>query len=717
MPSRSNLSFAAPAYNPDPNFKTAIELASAPGLSLKQRFQHLMESVDIPNLVVNPPGRAPNQGGAYQKMLALQTFKSTPQYQLFKTRVTHTLTELDRIANSAGTVNQRNTNFQALGGGLWQQVSENESSRFGAFQADLYLQACPDASRLFRIHTFAQQRPELVARDGEENARATIRELSQRLDVCAPGIIQHFDEAVNTVRQATFTPSLPERFEAMRIQIVRNAIAEFIHQNPDAAGNRIGNEVHRVAAWQNHFSRAMHLPFIDDVFASRAYVENMNQRNRLSRTLTDLQTPSVIANVLATQILEEAHDLWSQAQATGTTDFPEYCMTIIEVISNKHGPVEPHTLIELDDDEMPCSLHDNPTLLALSIVKQTEYSPDVHVQHETVRRWIARSQNENGRISILSRGQLRWLETSLPPGMMGENEQQLLSSKHLSPEQTREFFDAVCTQQTSSLLLKAALHEMLRNDWGQSLPNCKSQDFDPYVPNDVFVNMAMGFAHDLKFGQMEINLNYMNVLLKALDNFPHSKVLKNYSPEQICKLLRYAVHFNSSSYGVQIPLDIWRRMDLIASLHPPTVDISLYKGALQFHWTSQPAKAARLANDNPAFASTNRAHGLAYIDVMATHAPHLLTQTLCSNIKLIRCPEVVVRFYEAGARFDTTNYGQYSALQLLMQRTDDAFLAITLDSLSQHGLSLQELANPRVIQYLRERNFVHSVNVLISRLA
>lgn len=717
MPSRFNLSFAAPAYNPDTNAQTAIEQASAPGLSLTQRLQNLLESVCVPNLVVHPAGQGPNQGRAYQKMLALQTFKSTPQYQLFKNQVTHTLTELDCIANSARGASPRNTHFQTLGNGLWQPVSENESSRFGAFQVDLYQQACPDASRLLRMHVFALQRPDLVASSAEENARATIRDLSQRLDMCAPGIVQYFNEAVNTVRQAVFTPSPPERFEAMRIQIVRNAIAEFINQNRDTTGNWVGNEVHRVAAWQNHFSRAMHLPFIDDVFASRAYVENMNQRNRLSRTLTDLQTPSVIANVLATQILEEAHDLWSQAQATGTTDFPEHCMAIIEAISNKHGPVEPHTLIELDDDAMPCGLHGNPTLLALSIVKRTEYSPDVYVQHETVRRWIARSQNENGRISILSRGQLRWLETSLPPGMMGENEQQLLSSKHLSPAQTREFFDAVCTQQTSSLLLKAALHEMLRNDWGQSLPNCKSQEFDPYVPNDVFVNMAMGFAHDLTFGQMAINLNYMNVLLKALDNFQHSKVLKNYSPEQICKLLKIAVHFNSSSYGVQIPLDIWRRIDLIASLHPPTVDLSLYKGALRFHWTSQPIKAARLANDNPAFASTNRAHGLAYIDVMATHAPHLLTQTLCSNIKLIRCPEVIVRFYEAGARFNATNYGQYSALQLLMQRTDDAFLAIALDSLSQHGLSLQELANPRVIQYLREKNFVHSVNVLISRLA
>lgn len=716
MPSRSNLSFAAPAYNPDSTFKTAVELASAQGLSLTQLLQNLLESVDIPNLTIHTPGRSPNPVSAYEKMLALQTFKSTPQYQLFKARVTHTLTELDRISNSAGTGNQRNTNFQDLGNGLWQPISENESSRFGLFQADLYQQACPDASRLLRMHSFAYQRPDLVASNGEENARAAIRDLSQRLDVCAPGIVQHFDEAVNTVRQAVFTPSLPERFEAMRIQIARNAIAEFINQNPRVARNEVGNEVHRVAAWQNHFSQSLHLPFIDDVFASPSYVENRNDRTHLAVTLADLQTPSAISSVLATQILHEARDLWAQAQTADSIDLTQYCMTIIDTINKRHGAVEPHTLIEMDDNGMPCKLHDNPTLIALSIIRQIEQAPEVHAQQESVRQWTPNHQTEQCQLSIKSRGQLRWIEISPHPGMPGGSEQHLLSSKNLSPEQTREFFECVATHQTSSLQLKAAMHEMLRNDWGPSWPNCKSQDFDPYVPNDVFVNLAMGFAHGLKFGQVDTNLKYMDVLVKVLNNFHFSNVLKQYSAEQICTLLNYAHQLNSSPYGRQVQLDIYRQVNRITNLHRPTVDLSLYKGALQFNWNIQASRSARLAIGNPAFTSPNLDHGFAYIDVMATCAPHLLTDTLCKNIEIIERPEVVIKFLDAGAIFTATNYGQPSALLRLMKHPKDAFVAIVLDSLSQRGVSLHELADPRVIQYLRQKNFVHAIAILSSRL-
>ena len=712
MPSRSNLSFAAPAYDPDPNFKTAIELASAPGLTLKQRLQRLMESVDIPNLTVNPRGDALNPDSSHEKMLALQTFKSTPQYQSFKNRVTHTLTELDHISNSLASANLRNTSFQNFGNGLWQPVGHNISSRFGAFQADLYQQACPDACRLLRMHSFAQQQPDLVASSGEENARATIKELSQRLDVCAPGIVQHFDEAVNTVRLATFTPSLPERVEALRIQIARNAIAEFINQDHDIWGNWVGNEVHRVAAWQNYFSQSFHLPFIHDVFASPGYIEDRYERVHLALILVDLQTLSAIATVLATQILAEAHDLWHQAQAGGETDLTRHCMALIEKLSNRHGAVEPHTLFEMDKDGMPCGLHTNPTLLALSLVRQTEHLPEIHGLQEKVGEWTPRSQHGEGSLSIKSRGRLQWLETNPLPGMASAREQQLLCTRNMSPEQIREFFDSVCTHQTSSLMLKAAMHEMLRNDWGSNWPHCKLHDFDPYIPNDVFVNLAMGFAHGLKFGQVEVNLQYMNVLLKALDNFHYSKVLKHYSPEQICKLLEYASHFDSSAYRVQTPLDVSRRIDRIANLQPSTVDISLYKGALQLNWTCQLAKSTRLANGNPAFTSTNREHGIAYVDMMATCAPHLLTDTLCKNIERIQCPEVAVKFLDAGAVFTATNYGQPSALQRLMRHPKDSFVAIVLDNLAQRGVSLQELADPRVIRYLREKNFVHTLAIL-----
>lgn len=711
MPSRSNLSFAAPAYNTESTFKTAVELASAQGLSLTQRLQNLLESVDIPNLTIHTPGRSPNPVSAYEKMLALQTFKSTPQYQLFKARVTHTLTELDRISNSAGTGNQRNTNFQDLGNGLWQPISENESSRFGLFQADLYQQACPDASRLLRMHSFAHQRPDLVAGNGEENTRATIRDLSQRLDVCAPGIVQHFDEAVNTVRQAVFTPSLPERFEAMRIQIARNAIAEFVRENPDPSDHGAGNEIHKVAAWQNHFAASMNLPVIEDVFASRSYAADHLKQTRLKCKLTNLQPKPAISRLIATRILEEAHDVWNQLQCDGVTDLAQGCMTIIEKISIKHGAIEPHCLFDTDEDGMPCTLHHNPTLLALSLLRQVRDKVPMFPNSPKITRWTLRHDDGQGTRTIKSQLHLSWLEISQSPGSSAEPEIQLLSTKHLSAEQTAHLLDLLTTFQLHDAPFKSAVHELLRNDWGQHLKPIKSQEFDPTLPNDVFIHLAMGFAHGLKLGKMEAHPKLPEVFSTALAHLNLSKTLKCYSPDQIVKLLNHA-HQLQGPDGQADPFHVCNRVNALVNLRPSDVECSLYKAALEFNWNRQPQQSLDSAIGNPAFAVSNPQYGLAYVDVMAKCAPHCLTHTLCENIDTMVRPEVALRFFEVGAIFTATSGEQPSALQLLMRHRGDAFVTIVLNDLSQRGLSLQEVARPEVIAMLKRRGMSMSAATL-----
>lgn len=717
MPSRSNLSFAAPAYNPDPTFQTALDQASTPGLTLTQRFHRLLESVDIPNLTRAPQSPSSQLADAHTKMLALQAFKQTPHYQSFKNCVARTLTELDRIANSSRPANQHNTNFQNLGDGLWEAVTLNSTSRFGAFQADLYQQACPDANRLVRMHTFAQQLPHLVAGGGEDNARACIKDLSERLDVCGPGLVQYFDEAVNSVRQTTFTPSLPERFEALRIQIARNTIAEFVNQQPDSMGHAVANEVHKVAAWQNLFSHRLHLPFIDDVFASPSYAENRIYQKQLFKTLADLQTPSAIATVMATQILEEAHDLWRQAQAGGETDLTRHCMALVEKLGNRHGAVEPHTLFEMDEDGMPFGLHTNPTLLALSLVRQTERSSEVHTQPESLWEWSPSITDQQGAMSIRSIGSLRWLETTPPPGVAGATEQQLLSTTHMSPRQAQVFFDSASTPQLNSIQMKAAMHELLRNDWGARLPHCKSQDFDPYIPNDVFVNLAMGLTQGLALGQVNTQPKYRNVLSKALENLTCSTALKHYTPDQIGKLLNTFHQWNLSPSGKNNPLDVYKVVNTIIYLRQNNPNIPLYKAALEFNWAQQRGRPVSVAFGNVALCSPNREVGLAHIDAMAKHAPQLLTDTLCRNIPLIQCPELVTRFLDAGALLTAPNTGQQSALQRLLRNPNDAFITNVLHNLADRGVSLQELADPGIVSYLLSHNKVQAAHFLHSRIA
>lgn len=715
MQTSPRLSPASPSFNPDIHWSIAFEQASAPGLSPNERCQKLMEYVYTPELPVNEQNDSLALTHAQRKIQAIQNFKNTPQYQSFKNVTNHTLAELDAIANANSLEDQTNTKFQSLASGLWEPLNANTTSRFGVFQANLYQQACPDANRLVRMHAFARERPDLVATYGEDNARACIKDLSQRLDVCGPGIVQHFDEAVNNVRQATFTPSMPERFEAFRIQIVRNAIAEFVRENPDPSDHGAGNEIHKVAAWQNHFAASMNLPMIEDVFASRSYAADHLKQTRLKCKLTNLQPKAAISRLIATRILEEAHDVWNQLQCDGVTDLAQGCMTIIEKISNKHGAIEPHCLFDTDEDGMPCTLHHNPTLLALSLLRQVRDKVPVFPNSPKITRWTLRHDDGQGTRTIKSQLHLSWLEISQSPGSSAEPEIQLLSTKHLSAEQTAHLLDLLTTFQLHDAPFKSAVHELLRNDWGQHLEPIKSEEFDPTLPNDIFIHLAMGFAHGLKLGKMEAHPKLPEVFSTALAHLNLSKTLKCYSPDQIVKLLNHA-HQLQDPDGQADPFHVCNRVNALVNLRPSDVECSLYKAALEFNWNRQPQQSLDSAISNPAFAVSNPQYGMAYVDVMAKCAPHCLTHTLCENIDTMMRPEVALRFFEVGAIFTATSGEQPSALQLLMKHRSDAFVTIVLNDLSQRGLSLQEVARPEVIAMLKRRGMSMSAATLKENL-
>lgn len=684
---------------------------------MSERFHTLVKSVYTPDLFANEPPGSETLTRAQRSIQALQNFKNTPQYQLFRQVTQHTLAELDAIANSTRTPHQRNTNFQNLGDGLWQAVQPNTTSRFGVFQADLYQQAGPDANRLVRMHAFTQQKPRLVASDGEANARACIKDLSEKLQVCGPGIVQHFDEAVNTVRQSTFTPSLPERFEALRIQIARNAITEFVRNNPEPLGHGMGNEIHKVAAWQNFFSLSMVLPSVSDIFASTRYIENQEDQRKLTTQLNSLQTMSSVSKVMATQILEEAHDLWNKAQANGETDLSRGCMAIIEKIGNKHGPVEPHAIFQMDENGMPCTLHDNPTLMALSIMRKLGPVPGINTCSEYHNYNHFTHQPGRHVLSLKNAGTLSWLEASPRLGSAGETEQKLLSSQHLSPDQTRELVDALIHSSSDNLYSRVTMHELLRNDWGAYLPNCNIHDFDPAARDDVFINLAMGFSKNLRLGSTEMNLNYLPVLLKALNSLHSSFILDHYTNTEICQMLDYANDFDKIFCNHESPLRVEERVGSITRLQPSNVKLELYRAALRFNTMNQTNVSAMAPINNPAFTTENTAYSRAYIQLLSRRLPNLLNIALCENIQTIQRPVVASHLFLACQLFNFDEAARDTALKHLAQRDDDAFVVNVLRKLPAQNVSLEALEDPEVILDLRNRHMDRSADFLRERIA
>lgn len=697
-PAPNTLTNSGNKLNPD--LQQAIEQASAPNLTQSERVQKLLASVTAPILQVY--AREHNAcNNVDPRIVAIQDFQKSPGYKDFKAIVENTLKQLDAIANSSPHHGQKTDRFQRFGKEVFVQVTGNQRSRFGTSQADLFEQSCPDANRLLRMHTFAKKRPDLVARGGVENARACITELSQRLDVCGPGLVQHFDEAVKTIRQLTFVPSMPERVEALRIQIVRNAITEFLNR-PGAACKTITSEVHQVAAWQNHFSSMFDLPSIQDVYANANFTENESEQVELASKLSALQSGSVISTMLANQILEEAQDIWNQAKAVGINDLSQYCMTLLEKINERHGQVEPHTLMQLDDDGMPGGIQNDPTLLALSILERTDQASGVHFVKESLLKWTPSHQNAYDNISFKSRGKLNWLETAPPPGSTENPEVDLISAEGMSRQQVTELLDALFTPESHELDVRRAIHEVMQNDWGQTWPAIKSKTYDESRPEDVFVNLAFGMTHDQKLGPCDLKTKFNKLMTKALENFEQSTVLDQYTENEILELLEYVTDWNTRCEQPQDRVDLTRLLTAVRYNHQ-TSKIPLYKAVHRHEWKHNYDLSFRKSYEPAQIRGKGTTHALAYIEAMADGAPHLLGRTLRRNAPALTDPKVVFKFIEMGANLYTIPREGANALERLIGNRNDDFVRALLEGLVQRKYSIKDIASASSIQALRTR--------------
>jgi len=516
----------------------AIAQASAPNLTLTERQHRLLDSVDTPIIKASDPSQIRSVSSQFSLDIdALQKFQTTKAYKKFKSTLTHTFRELDAITNSGRDESHQQTKYQKFAKNVLVNVNQRNHSVYGEKIMDVYLQACPDARRLVRMHAFAKQRADLVANDGANNTRACISELSQRLDVCANGIVQYFDEAVKNVRQLVFTPSLPEQAEHLRVQIAKNAIAEYINQRKKVMGLYISNEIHQVAAWQNHFSKMFNLPVVEDPGARAEITANSCHQAELAEKLSMLQTGSVVSEILATQILEEAKTLWSQAQASGITDLTTYSMTLLEKLANKHGPIEPHTLMILDNDGLPQGIHEDPTLLTAAILKQVDGSPVVNFVNEPATFWGLTGPGPLGYIGFVIRGRLVWMETSPQLGPSAKPEQHLVSFNLITQQQFRSLMQSLVKLPKESEFASNVIHQMMVNDWGKSWPPIHKPRFENDKIKHVMIDLMMGIANGKKVGDLEsrstLGMLAQIFITKYSQNGVRLPELRNYTTEQI----------------------------------------------------------------------------------------------------------------------------------------------------------------------------------------
>lgn len=101
----------------------------------------------------------------------------------------------------------------------------------------------------------------------------TIKELTAHLDVCAPGMAQHIEEAARKLQ--VLKNGLPQNFINQLINVITAEIADYISKNNICP--YIGDEIHYIAAFFNHIAPSFGLPPRVDPFAPRMTENNLDQ--------------------------------------------------------------------------------------------------------------------------------------------------------------------------------------------------------------------------------------------------------------------------------------------------------------------------------------------------------------------------------------------------------------------------------------------------------
>ena len=97
----------------------------------------------------------------------------------------------------------------------------------------------------------------------EDIRKETIEELTTHLDVCAPGMAQHIEEAARKLQ--VLKNGLPQNFIHQLISVINAEITDYIDKNNIC--EYIGNEIHYIAAFFNYIAPSFGLPPRSDPFS------------------------------------------------------------------------------------------------------------------------------------------------------------------------------------------------------------------------------------------------------------------------------------------------------------------------------------------------------------------------------------------------------------------------------------------------------------------
>lgn len=253
-----------------------------------------------------------------------------------------------------------------------------ESEQFDIDLPQLFLESATQLRRMARAAGLLNNTNATEAAEWRDALRPLIDELSNQVDVCGPGVISNVADTHTRLMALLDPPNLSTLLQDMRLQLARQLILQFVQRHQYRAANFEFNEIHMVAALQNHLADRYQLPSIEDRYASSDYVRDVQAH---LPQLTVALNRCLSAAGLACRTAEHMLHHIAAGQAAGQPiSYPQLVVSL-NALDGAWGPLHPTQVCVFDQDHQPTSLVTHPLQLSLHLLERIQTLAGNHQPH------------------------------------------------------------------------------------------------------------------------------------------------------------------------------------------------------------------------------------------------------------------------------------------------------------------------------------------------
>jgi ankyrin repeat protein len=457
------ISFTSPSPFPD---SAAIQTRR---LSIPEQCEQRLNAVLGPDL---PGHLSQNSGNDAERLrMAVESFKQSPAFANFKNTLLDDLQYFHCLDTAQNRISFEQSDWGRFAGRLELIPIHANDSPFRTETYQLYYQSCPSLQRMRVMLNLADEFSTHFPPGTKQELIQHLAQLRPALSVCDPGVIQNIASTFHTMKNLLLPPNLERLYSETRVQIARNYFQELVRKTWSQDALFAGNEIHMVAAFQNHFATKFDFPVIDDIYASTEYVRQVGVPDfELNFGIRKALAPDNVCLTMAREILDKLRGELSQQEGPGfnAAAFNQALTDRLDILSSSIGIVFPHLVCSVDENLIPTRISYSPNLLALELFSRVPALTRCGRSYFDIPILDAESKLLSLKVSDV----LVWVEEKVGH----QTEKRLLDLHDLTPANIQRIFQ---TPHIYTTVLLQIAHEALRNS---NLPDMK---FFREVPYDA----------------------------------------------------------------------------------------------------------------------------------------------------------------------------------------------------------------------------------------